>query len=101
MDSTLINGWVSTALDRGVAQVLHERARAIDTPPSARRCHRTCELLTERPDLARVLVNPDSDDLARQAAARERWGTGWREQALTGAEAAAYVSGLTPLEEVG
>ena len=108
VDSTLINGWVSTALDRGVAQVLHERARAIDTPPSARRCHRTCELLTERPDLARVLVNPESDDLARQgactayeAAAGERWGTAWREQALTGTEAAAYVSGLTPLEEVG
>ena len=108
VDSTLINGWVSTALDRGVPQVLHERARVLDTPPSARRRHRACELLTERPDLARILVNPGADDLARaaastayEAAARERWGTGWREQALTGAEAAAYVSSLTPLEEVG
>jgi hypothetical protein len=108
VDSMLINGWVSAALDRGVPQLLHERTRGTETPPSARRCHRTCELLAEHPDLARVLVNPRADDLARQAAstayeavACSRWGAGWRELALTGAEASAYVAGLAALQEVG
>lgn len=98
-----VNGWLCTALDVAVPEVLARLGVGASDDPDVRRVDATCELVISAPDMAPRLSR-HRDPAVRAAydhLAQARFGTGWADIVLTYDEFVARFAGVLAAREVG